>query len=70
MSSIAKNDIFYHHSYSPEQICKMIDQVTPQDIRRVARKILRDDKKSVIALGPKPTRGVLNRLKPVKPKRM
>ena len=70
MSSIAKNDIFYHHSFSPEQICKLIDEVTPQDIRRVARKILRHDKRSVVALGPKPTRQVLNRLKPVKPKRM
>jgi predicted Zn-dependent peptidase len=58
MSSIAKNEIFFGQYYGVDEVCKMVDQVTPQDIRRVARKLLRDGKRSILALGPKPSRTV------------
>ena len=54
MSSIAKNDIFLGRYVPPDQVCKEIDAVTPDDIRRVANFIFKENKRSVVALGPKP----------------
>lgn len=69
MSSIAKNDIFLGRYVSVDEVCKAIDEVTPEDIRRVARKLLIPGKRSILALGPKPSRAALAKLKPQVPGR-
>lgn len=63
MSSIAKNEIFLGKYVPVDEVCKLIDEVTPQDIRRVARKLLREGRRSIFALGPKPTRQLLGKMK-------
>ncbi len=64
MSSIAKNEIFFNRFFSVEDVCQMIDQVGPADIRRVARKILGKSTPSILALGPKPSKQVSAKLRP------
>ena len=66
MFSIARNEIFLNQHISLEKICEHLDRVTPREIRRVARKILRTDRKSILFLGPKPRRQMVARLKPLK----
>jgi len=63
MSSIAKNEIIFGRYYSIDEVCDLIDEVTPQDIRRVARKIFGHGKRSVLILGPKPPRSVVKKVK-------
>ncbi len=67
MSSLAKNEIFFGKYFSVEDVCTLVDQVSPQDIRRVSRKILSQGSRSVLALGPKPSRPVYLKLRPVLP---
>ncbi|MCM2279420.1 MAG: insulinase family protein [Oligoflexia bacterium] len=62
MSSIARNELFLGAYVPPEEVCRQIDAVTPQDVRRVARKLLREGKRCILALGPKPPRSVRSRL--------
>ena len=63
MSSIAKNEIYFG-SYTPlEETCRSIDAVRPEDLRRVARKLLVRDREAVLVLGPKPSPAVLVKLK-------
>jgi predicted Zn-dependent peptidase len=69
MSSIAKNEIFLREYIGVEDVCRLIDEITPQQIRRVARKLLRSDRRSVLALGPKPSRSVAAKLRPTVPAR-
>ncbi|MEK6580336.1 MAG: pitrilysin family protein, partial [Bdellovibrionota bacterium] len=69
MSSIAKNEIFLKDYVPPAEVCKLIDAVTPTDIRRVARKLLRTDQRSILALGPKPSKQVAAKLRPTVPGR-
>jgi predicted Zn-dependent peptidase len=64
MSSIAKNEIFLGRYVSVEEVCKMIDEVTPADVQRVAQDLFREDKRSILALGPKPTPSLLAKLPP------
>ena len=66
MSSIAKNEIFLGEYSSPDAVCKAIDEVTPQEVRRVARQLLSRDGRSLLAVGPKPSRPILTKLKPVR----
>jgi predicted Zn-dependent peptidase len=68
MSSIAKNEIFFGKYMPVEEVCRLIDQVTPQDVRRMARKLLSGEGRSVVALGPKPSKQVVTRLRPVRPR--
>lgn len=58
MSSIAKNELFFQQYIPVNDVCKQIDQVTPNDVRRVARKLLKNGSRSVLALGPKPSTAV------------
>lgn len=67
MSSIAKNDIFLGKYASPAEVCREIDAVTPQDVRRVANTLFKDKKRSILALGPKPSKAVLTKLQPGQP---
>jgi predicted Zn-dependent peptidase len=62
MSSIATNEIFFREYVGLPEICERIDEVTPADLRRVARKILHSEKASVLALGPRPTKSVRQKL--------
>lgn len=54
MTSIAKNELFLGDYVSVDEVCKQIDAVTPEDVRRVARRLLRRQGRSVLALGPQP----------------
>lgn len=65
MSSIAKNEIFLNRHFSVKEVCKQIDAVTPEDLQRVAKFLFRDDRRSILALGPKPSRSVEAQLKPL-----
>lgn len=62
MSSIAKNEIFLGRYVSADEVCRLIDGVRPADIRRVARKLLGHGDRSIMALGPKPTRQLRRKL--------
>lgn len=64
MSSIAKNEIYFGRYVSVEEVCRQIDRVTPEDVRRVARNLCSGDDRSVLALGPKPSREILTTLRP------
>jgi len=68
MTSIGRNEIVLGKYYSVDEVCKLIDQVKPEDIRRVARKLLKGDNRSVLAYGPKPSRAIAQKLRPVRPK--
>jgi predicted Zn-dependent peptidase len=63
MSSIARNEIYFGKYASAEEICKMVYAVKPEDLRRLARKLLKGEDRSILALGPKPSRGVMKKLK-------
>jgi predicted Zn-dependent peptidase len=64
MSSIAKNHIFLNRHVSVDEVCKLIEKVTPQDLRRVARKLFKTERRSLVLLGPKPSRTVQAKLRP------
>jgi predicted Zn-dependent peptidase len=63
MSSIAKNEIFFGQYVPVDAVTQMIDAVRPEDVRRVARKILGHGRHSLLALGPRPSRSVLARMR-------
>jgi predicted Zn-dependent peptidase len=65
MSRIAKAEIFFGKYTDVEGVCEMIDEVTPQDVRRVARKIFGSGKRSILVLGPKPSRQAMARVRAV-----
>jgi predicted Zn-dependent peptidase len=69
MMSIAKNEIFFGKYINPDDVCRMIDEVTPQDVRRVARKLLGTGRRSILLLGPRPPRSVAKKVRPQFPKR-
>lgn len=69
MSSLAKGEMFHKHHLSAQELCKQIDHVTAEDIRRVARKLFLTDRSSILCLGPKPSRVLKEKLKPVLLKR-
>lgn len=62
MSSIAKREIFFGISSTIEEVCEMIDSVSVNDIRRVARKFFGHGRRSILFFGPKPTRSVKKKL--------
>jgi predicted Zn-dependent peptidase len=64
MMSIANNEIYLGSSVSTDEVCKAIDAVTPEDVRRVARKLLRSDRRGLLAVGPAPSRAVRKKLRP------
>ena len=55
--------------FSIEDVCRGIDEVTPQDIGRLARKLLKEDRRSVVVLGPRPSKQVMQRFRPLFPGR-
>ena len=69
MTSIARNEIFFGEYTSVEEVCALIDAVKPEDIRRVARNLLGHGKRSIVALGPKPSKAIITKLRPELPRR-
>jgi len=69
MASIAKNHIFLGKYVSIEEVCRQIDEVTPEDLSRVANQLFREDRRSVLALGPKASPAVASKLKISVPKK-
>jgi predicted Zn-dependent peptidase len=64
MSSIAKNQMYLDEYVSVEEVCREIDKVTPEDIRRVAQTLFQNDQRCILALGPKPSPKIAAKLKP------
>lgn len=54
MSSIAKNEIFFERYVPVQEVCKRIDQVTPEHLQRMARQLFSEPGRSVLVLGPEP----------------
>ena len=54
MSRIARNELFLGQEMTTEEVCRRIDQVTPNDLKRLANQLFQEGKASVLALGPKP----------------
>ena len=69
MSSIAKNELFLGRYHSPEDVCRLIDEVTALDVRRMARKLLSSSHRSIVALGPRPSSEIVKQLRPQRPKK-
>ena len=69
MSSIAMNEIFFGKYFSVEEVCEAIDEVKPADLKRVARKLFAHGRRSLLALGPAPSKQIAAKLKPLRPKR-
>jgi predicted Zn-dependent peptidase len=63
MCSIAKNEIFLREYISPEDVCRQIDRVTPEQIQRVAHELFQNKHRSIFALGAKPNAKVMKELK-------
>lgn len=64
MFSLAKSELFFGEQVTMDEVCERIDAVTAQDVRRVARKLLREENRSLLAVGPRPTRAVASKVKP------
>jgi predicted Zn-dependent peptidase len=57
------NSLFARHELvDPEEVNTAIRSVTPDEIRSVARDLLRPDRLSVVVVGPKPDEKMLRRL--------
>jgi len=63
MISIAKNEIFLNKYMTVEEVCQEVDAVTPEDVRRIANFLFKDQQRSVFALGPKPPRRLASQLR-------
>ncbi len=55
MSSIAKNEIFLERYVSVKEVCREIERVTIADVQRVAGQLFENSRRSIFALGPKPS---------------
>ena len=51
MYSLAKSELFYDRQVSDEEICRMVDKVTPLDVWRVARDLFGRNRWLIVALG-------------------
>jgi predicted Zn-dependent peptidase len=62
MSSIARNELVFGRYISPEEVCRQVDAVTPADLQRLAHRLFAEDKRSILALGPKPSNAALSKM--------
>lgn len=69
MQSNAVDEIYFRELYSMDEICGEFDRVTTTDIKRVARKLFSQRKRSVLVFGPRPSTTVRRKLNPVFPKK-
>ena len=51
MSQLARNEMTYGRSFSFEEIVRIVDQISMDDYMRVAERILKDKKLSLISVG-------------------
>jgi predicted Zn-dependent peptidase len=51
MYALAKSELFYDRQVSEEEICAMVDKVSPLDIWRAARELFGRDRWLIVALG-------------------
>lgn len=51
MYSLAKSELFYERQISDEEVCRLIDEVTPADIFRVAKELFGRDRWLIVGLG-------------------
>ncbi len=68
MSGIGRSEVFGERQIDADELCSQIDRVTPEDIRRIARKLMLGGR-SVLVLGPRPKPAVQRKLQPVLLKR-
>jgi predicted Zn-dependent peptidase len=52
MSNLARQEIFFHHQFTLDEIIERIDKVSQEDVRRVAGEIFNGSDLAVTALGP------------------
>jgi len=69
MQSNAVDEIYFRELYPIEQICEELDEITPADIKRVARKIFSQRSRSILVYAPRPSTAIRRKLKPVFPKK-
>lgn len=69
MGSNAVDEIYFEEIYSPEKVCREIDAVTVNDVKRIARKVFGDQKRSILVYGPSPSPTQKAKLNPVFPKK-
>ncbi|RZA06094.1 MAG: insulinase family protein [Proteobacteria bacterium] len=51
MYALAKSELFYDRQVSDDEICDLIDKVTPKDLWRVAKELFGRDRWLIVALG-------------------
>ena len=61
MSRLAKAELFYKKIITPEEVAARIDQVTADEVLRVARTLFQDDLLTLTAIGPFPPDYVVER---------
>jgi predicted Zn-dependent peptidase len=64
MSSIAQNEIFHGQAIPLAEVCRLIDAVSVADIRRLARKLFAGGKRSMLFIGPSPSKQIRTKLRP------
>jgi predicted Zn-dependent peptidase len=69
MSSLATNELSFGRYAPVSETIRMIEEVTPQDVRRLARRLFGDGKRSLACLGPRPSKSVRAKLRPEIPAR-
>ncbi len=69
MQSNAVDEIYFRELYPIEQVCEELDEVTPADIKRVARKIFSHRKRSILVYAPRPSTSIRRKIKPIFPKK-
>lgn len=62
MMTLAKNEIYFGRAIPLHQVSEWIDQVTPEDIKRVARRLFKRNPRGLLAVGPRPKRAQQKRL--------
>lgn len=69
MGSNAVDEIYFEEIFSTEKVCREIDEVTVNDVKRIARKIFGDRRRSILVYGPSPSPTQKKKLNPVFPKK-
>ncbi len=62
MASLAKSEIFHGHPVRVEDICRGVDSVTRREIQAIARRWFTRSKRAIVAVGPKPPKGLVRKL--------
>ncbi len=52
MTNIAKQEIYYEKYFSPEEIIKLVESVTIEEVRSLAKRLTRDNRYALTVYGP------------------